>query len=221
MTTATKERGIMFSGPMVRGILDDRKTQTRRVLRPQPPSDARKIKHLAFNVWGYAEMVGYPSQEIHQEIKCPYGVVGDRLWVRETWQVYHKASENEWSVLTPTGKTDRDGKVFYRATMKEPDPDKHGRLVWRSAMLMPRWAARIVLEITEIRVQRLKKIDGFDARDEGFPEETPDYLVQHYGYGRRTRKWFRELWDSINADRGFGWKTNPWVWAITFKKITK
>ena len=187
-----KERPIIFSGAMVEAILDGRKTQTRRVLRPQPVSNSQ----------GGALVPLRPS--------CPYGYIGDKLWVRETW--------------TPDG-VDKDAAkllkrapVHYRADGEAPE---FLNVKWRSPRFMPRWASRITLEITDVRVQRLQAISEEDALAEGvvcndgspFIQGIPTTLIQ------QPREEFMHLWDSINAKRGYGWDSNPWVWAIMFRQL--
>lgn len=212
MTTATKERGIMFSGPMVRAILEDRKTQTRRVTRRQPTDDVEKVRHLAFATWGWTTQVGYPSEDLHEQMNCPFGSVGDRLWVRETWRpkvcTKHAGAHSIPSAPCECG-------IAYAADY--PDP-KLSLFKWKSSMLMPRRACRIVLEITKIRVQRIQDIGSRDIVAEGVSDAHPMVEGRKCSYEKVRGRW-RALWDSINADRGFGWKTNPWVWALTFKRI--
>lgn len=187
------ERPILFSGTMVRAILEGKKTQTRRVIKPQPDDDCLNDG-------------GWP---ITLE-QCPYGVTGDRLWAREKWcmTVGQPLSEQE--------------PIRYAA-----DFDPASRGPWRPSIHMPRWASRITLEITDIRVQRVQEISEDDAKNEGLRRVT-DGL---YTYWRKD-EWtkgpagfssavgaFRDLWDSINAKRGHVWDANPWVWAITFKVV--
>ena len=151
-----KERPILFSAPMVRAILDGRKTMTRRILT-----------------------------ERHGEY-CPYGHPGDFLWVRETF--YNSRMDNSM----PT---------HYRADNQDED----FQLIWNPSIFMPRWASRILLEITAVRVERLQKISEDDARAEGVSPETVGP--------------FSELWDSINRKPGRTWADNPFVWVIEFKRI--
>jgi hypothetical protein len=207
MATATevRERPILFSGPMVRAILDGRKTQTRRVIRS--PEKYTGIRECGFC--------------------CPHGQPGDRLWVRETWIVGHPAGEEgQWSVLRPTGHTDRDGRVFYRATFKEPDPNEAGRMIWRPSIFMPRWASRLTLEITDVRVERLQEITREDVRAEGVPDTYGEGADQrfpemepHVWDNMTWREQWAYCWDSINAKRDHGWDANPWVWVIGFNLV--
>jgi len=217
-----RERPILFSGAMVRAIIEGRKTQTRRVMKPLPINAA-----LIGN--GIALIGVMATQGIGDEIRCPYGFPGDRLWVRETWGVGTRPDPNEgW----------RDG-IEYRAdesylsgsdllplrTVSTPagitlDQYKAG---WHPSIHIPRWASRINLEITDVRVRRVAEISEEDARAEGAePNEyanlRPDGELRD-GPSVAYRAGFHDLWDSINAKRGFGWATNPWCWCLTFKRV--
>jgi hypothetical protein len=179
-----KEGPILFSGPMVRAILEGRKTQTRRVLKIQPRSDHEIL---------YADMDT-------PEWRCPYGEKGERLWVKETFAVMSKAA---FEARRPAPYSLR-----YKA-----DPDTSAILHFRPSIFMPRWASRITLEITDVRVQRLKEISKEDAYAEGIPTDTESIRRNNYN----EIKAYREIWESINGTGS--WDLNPWVWAITFKKL--
>ncbi len=180
-----KERPIIFSTPMVRAILDGRKTMTRRVMKPQPEDYPY---HHGLAVYRVAK-------------KCPYGVPGDLLWVRETWATTEQA-----------GVHPSDAEMVYRAT--DPDWETMEGWQWRPSIFMPRWASRLTLRITSVRAERVQDITEEDARAEGFKD-----VVGKYARGDEARIWFAELWDIINAARGFGWDTNPWVWVIGFERV--
>ena len=182
-----KERPIIFSGEMVRAILDGRKTQTRRVIKPQPDHIHTFQKGILLPQIG------------DKEIRCPYGQPGDRLWVRETW-----AKNNP--VL--------DAKVCYRADLMSPDLGKP----WKPSIYMPRWASRITLEIVNVRVERVQEITEADVIAEGIGAFTLARGV--LSDAPPDPRWkFIELWNSINANRGYGWEINPWVWVIEFKVL--
>lgn len=191
------ELPILFSGPMVRAILEGRKTQTRRVCKPQPSANAHTSLEDGTPMrswWETGEHINH----------CPYGQPGDRLWVREAWRVGKGYDDAPGSVFTsPTVWYEADGN---------PLLDRVGR--YRHARFMPRWASRILLEITDVRVQRVQDIGLEDIQAEGYPDP---YLPPDGPY----LKWFTELWDSINAKRGFGWNADPWVWVLTFKRVTE
>lgn len=133
------------------------------------------------------------------EAPCPHGKPSDRLWVREAFNTC-------------------GGKPFYRA-----DGELHPDWKWRQSMRMPRWASRITLEITAVRVERLRDISEEDAKAEGM-SDVPYIMdweqdIRGFGPGSITRPRFRHLWDRYNAKRGHGWDTNPWVWVITFRRL--
>jgi hypothetical protein len=178
------ERPIAFSMAMVRAVLEGRKTQTRRLIFPQPDIVGRDRdgKPVAF--------------QGGRTIRCPFGLPGDRLWVRERW-AYRNQFEN------PRGKD--AGPIVYAA-----DPTSatlRGR-AWRQSRSLPKVLSRIVLQITDIRIERLKRITPADARAEGFvsSEEIDDPL-----------RWFQTIWDELFAERGFGWEKNPLVWVVLFE----
>ena len=203
---AIKERPILFSGEMVRAILDGRKTQTRRVVKELPGGRGGPVgDHVKFWRKGNEDpgrWCGCDGLGSLGWVKCPFGVPGDRLWVRETWHANHTKEV-----------------VHYRADYGEHDPfreetcgEDHSLVGerWRPSIHMPRWASRITLEVTDVRVERLQEITNGEARAEGFP-------VDESGTWWRDR--FHSGWDALNAKRGFGWDTNPWVWVVEFKRV--
>ena len=199
-----KERPILFSAPMVRAILDGIKTQTRRVIKPQP-----------------CENVVLSGS---YERPCPHGVPGDQLWVRETWCPLERC---DWI------GTDRKDNVNYRADCSPTSESIREEMgyAWRSPVYMPRWASRITLEITGICVQRVQEITESDAAAEGIVRIGRSAylhgLMDGYGIAGTPpdetftvrRNAFGHLWNSINAKRGFDWDRNPFVWAITFRRL--
>ncbi len=190
-----KERPILFSGEMVRAILEGRKTQTRRIVKPEP---------LPYTeVWHPREQVCRHTDYWFARVaaRCKYGVPGDRLWVRETW------GDGEQNNCEPG--------VYYRATDPAWDEEETG-FRWKPSIHMPRWASRITLEVTGVRVERLQDISEADARDEGAGLLLED---REYWDGDpdQYRKCFRVLWESINGPGS--WAENPWVWVIEFKRI--
>jgi hypothetical protein len=223
-----KELGILFSDPMVRAILDGRKTQTRRVVNPQPMPD-RYIPAL----WEWNHLGSARNKPHYTEAnfnwnpitkafadwvdggRCRYGKPGDRLWVREAWcakmrdgefvydstgkqECYYRATEKEHVV-----KDDGDGGTAFTRTGLEASP-------WVLSIHMPRWASRITLEVVSIHVERLNIITSDDALAEGIDRAdlsmtcvTPQMI-------------YRRLWESINGPGS--WDKNPWVWVIKFKR---
>lgn len=207
-----KERPILFSAPMVRAILDGRKTQTRRVVKPQPV-DGDTIQPCGYPQDGF--IVGRPrdSENAWRNIRCPYGGPGDRLWVRETWAAPHSADHFRPAHI-PHG-----ARIHYAAT------EDRGGLLWRPSIHMPRWASRITLEIVSVRVERLQEISAKDVLAEGAVLRAHDDQFGHNPvsafdgcvYLDLKSLWARG-WDSINANRA-PWESNPWVWAIEFRRV--
>ena len=206
-----KEHPILFGGEMVRAILEGLKTQTRRVIKPQP-------KHIQMLSDGKIETShdgGFDNDV--QYIKCPYGKPGDRLWVRETWAV-----GKDFNNLKPSKlwKGDIESRL---AVCYEADNDciwneyDHGKI--RPSIFMPRWARRNTLEITGIRVERVQDISYVDSTKEGLIIPAALKHRSEFYPGGPYRAPFKTLWDSINAKRGYGWKENPWVWVVEFKVI--
>jgi hypothetical protein len=223
-----KERPILFSGAMVRAILDGRKTQTRRVCKPRF-DDKKPCEHFA----PVAYDVG-PSMERHCEhgsesTPCPYGVVGDRLWVKETWGCRRVDSENDGRrCVRQEVHFDYAADLTTRNIHREY-PSKLSRAIKgnRPSIHMPRWASRIMLEVTGVRVERVQEIAEVDAIAEGIEPMRPgpahvmwrDYL-DPAGTGQCSASMsYQSLWDSINAKSGFGWAANPWVWVVEFKRV--
>lgn len=209
-TTAAKERPILFRGEMVRAILDGAKTQTRRLMKPQPePDPTNPGKHWWPSNWVQSMMS--IEDELCGEDKtmapyfCPYGKIGDRLWVRETF-----------SDPFPLDIECKNFTGFFRAT----DPDRKAK--WKPSIFMPRWACRLVLEITDVRVERLNDISHEDAIAEGcqgynWVSSSPYFAGPHTDDGELPQEEYRTLWESIN---GVGsWAANPMVWVISFRRI--
>lgn len=206
---------------MVRAILEGRKTQTRRPIKPQPVYDFKCLK----------SGLGYPASEGNlyagfyrdgssgMYVKCPFGHLGDRLWVRETWASIWTDHEPDYE----NGQTIRDvpHKLEYRSDSgaKFPGdwPDDAGDdeecAKWKPSIHMPRWASRITLEITNVRVERLKSMSMWDSIAEGFPNKTIALGQQNI----EGRRWFSDVWGAIYGPGA--WDKNPWVWVIEFKKI--
>lgn len=230
-----KERPILFSGPMVRALIDGSKTQTRRIVRPRPWTTGNYFASGEYLTdLGYEGSRGqfwagfrHPTMEPDSSAlfeKSPYGPLGDRLYVRETWA--------QPTALDP-------GPTVYRADYPAcvlPDFENIppvNEITWKPSIHMPRALSRLTLEVTGVRVERLTEISEDDAIAEGIEKidttecgnavwkayDAPDcgkgYLAPSYSY--------MTLWNSINAardaPRGLGWDTNPWVWVVEFKRI--
>lgn len=198
-----KERPVLFNSEMVRWILDGRKTQTRRLKGLKDQTDDWRMISFYPKTDGTQYM--YLGNGEDRMLTCPYGKPGDRLWVRETWCTEHHLDNEKPSDLWNAAYI----PIWYRATdnMNTPSliPGK-----WRPSIFMPRWASRITLEITEVRIERLQEISMQEAIAEG---------VSTMKGNPEPRILFQLLWDEINAKRGFPWESNPWVWVIKFKKI--
>ena len=197
-----KERPILFSAPMVRALLDGSKTQTRRVVKPQPIADRQFSGGYSIAPTKRTEGSTLSVWAPHVGMACPYGQLGDRLWVRETWNSsglnWRKPIRDMRKVLGPvhySADPEHGGWMPYWGTMK---PSIH----------MPRWASRITLEITAVRVERLQDISELDALSEGVDQDTCAPVAI-----------YRELWEQINGHAS--WDMNPWVWAIEFKRINQ
>ena len=213
------DRPIIFSGPMVRALLDGRKTQTRRAIKDQPGGSGWFCDPDRDHGWVFVPSEGLPRIPIGQTY-----AVGDRLWVREAWR-----TGLAYDDLKPS---DLGGEeyVFFEADGTRvnchPADSDLGR--YRNYRCMPRWASRLTLTVTDVRVQRVQDISGDDALAEGILEaEMEDgdicYSGTHFSYDvpyehlrHYPEEAFRDLWDSLNAKRRFGWGENPWVAAYTF-----
>ena len=212
-----KERPILFSGPMVRAILDGRKTMTRRVVKPQPHEGVDAVECqdqiiVGMNVpdqSGFAMMRGGVIES--EAIRCPYGEPGDRLWVREThkgWLTYQGQQVVQYAA---------SGTKQYHVDRPEGHPEGgmlNGECCadkWRPSIHMPRWASRINLEITGVRVERLQDITDADALAEGACH--PDPRAKDGCY----RSAFEGLWESING--AASWDANPFVWVVEFRSV--
>ncbi|KUZ35244.1 hypothetical protein [Burkholderia territorii] len=225
-----KERPILFSGPMVRAILEGRKMQTRRLAIPKRscidfigggPKDGPDWNDPA--CWGFEDANTGLWWALHgndqcRQLPCPHGGPGDRLWVRETCRADELDSGLD-GVRYPA-----DGA--FRAI--EDSSEAAGRWLelyaYRGqsgatvpAIHMPRWASRITLEITGVRAERLQSIGWDDAIAEGIPD--PRRAARRVDPVEGTVAQFRQLWDGLNAARGYGWDVDPWVWVVEFRRI--
>jgi len=230
-----KERPIIFSGPMVRAILEGRKTQTRRVVKRTEGNNVVEFRPIGdgrFEVFEDRYSDGVISS-VRRFYRCPYGAPGHRLWVRETWQMVDQDGEADASdslrhrlgTTAPFRGCQGERKITWRAVYRadgEATHPEYGPIVWRPSIHMPRWASRLTLEVKAVRVERLQEISEADAVAEGI-EDLGD------GVGKIEREksvaystihgLYVELWNSINAKRGYGWEANPWVWVIEFRRI--
>jgi len=202
------ERGMIFNAEMVRAILDGNKTQTRRIMAIQPEHSGLGLRRVIDSkdgrdngkyFWSQSDACGMKARS--KVFGCPHGAVGDRLWVRETW--------SEAGAGAPD-------LTLYRANYPEHVPSLYenipatGDVRWRPSIHMPRWASRILLEIIDVRVERLNDISDEDANAEGVTASEFGPSRYEFGY----------LWQSIyGADNSQSWQANPWVWVIEFRRI--
>jgi hypothetical protein len=194
----TKERPILFTGDMVRALLDGSKTQTRRAMKPQPCEDARFSGGFAIQPSKRTQGAEISVEAPYVGIACLHGQTGDRLWVREAWKTH-----TTFNHLPP--RDIPESRIWYIA-----DAGYKAQSRYRQGMFMPRWASRITLEITGVRVERLQDITRGDCMAEGCP-------FPNIAGGTDPVRWYRELWQQINGPNS--WDLNPWVWAIEFKRV--
>lgn len=221
---------ILFNSEMVRAILDGRKTQTRRVIKPQPneQSFAGMIKNGGCARFYTLHVPFNPSVT---DVRNPYGRPGDTLWVRETHYLYGRFEFT--GKLTPTGKKETTfvhadkpvrSSVRYSDNLPKLAKSKFD-LGWhrRPSIFMPDWAARITLRVTDVRVERVQDISESGAIGEGVDVYSHGGAGLNYVVNNMTAREpvdaFELLWDSINAKRGFSWDSNPWVWVVEFEVV--
>ena len=191
------DRPIIFSDESIVQILLDRKTQTRRALRKQPKFSICPLP-ASPSGYAYTEADDQPKRHVPG---CPYGKVGDRLWVREWWTTEHRAFDGEPSENFRAQVTSHSERLYYRSD----SPDIRDSRYWRNPIFMPRWASRRELEITAVRLERRHDISCADVLAEGC-------------HGSDWHE-YAELWDHLNARRGFDWESNPWVWVLEFRRV--
>lgn len=223
---ATKERPILFNGEMVRAILNERKTQTRWVIKPQPeriPDDVDKVR--GDNGWWWSSSSGGSMIQMRQmPCVCPLGKPGDRLWVQERWALRTSHYNDPYSC------------VFYHDGSTKPIHRREGHNIeqkygsglsnlhsWRNPTHMPRWASRILLEVVKVRVERVQDISEEDVQAEGIVpiswDERNDAgeMFTEVFYSADD---FKRDWNDIYAKCGHGWDVNPWVWVVEFELIS-
>ncbi|ECM8230956.1 hypothetical protein YG56_21095 [Salmonella enterica subsp. enterica serovar Kentucky] len=216
-----KERGMIFNAEMVRAILEGRKTQTRRPVKPQPELTERS----GFSWNGAVFGSGSDDRETNRNfahVKCPFGKPGYRIWVRETFRVHSRATDVATLVYRASVRnswTEQTRRVPVAVCNKPAIPEK-----WTPSIHMPRWASRITLEITDVRVERLHSISERDALREGLfqlPASGRYCLqpgMQYFGMASSSAKEvYSWLWASIYGEES--WAANPWVWVIEFKRV--
>lgn len=208
-------RGMIFNSEMVRAILEGRKTQTRRIMKVQPGTpefglrriiESSKANENGMYFWSQDDACGIKARS--KPFLFPYGEVGDRIWVRETFRVHSRATDVATLVYRASVRnswTEQTHRVPVAVCNKPATPEK-----WTPSIHMPRWASRITLEITDVRVERLNSISDSDASKEGC-------CIADMESGDCLSDVFTRLWTSIYGDDS--WQANPWVWVIEFKRV--
>lgn len=233
-----KERGMIFNGEMVRALLDGRKTQTRRPIKWKQTRFTEIGEREDGSKWPWSEDAEHACDFWHP---CPFGAVGDRIWVRETFQgLLFDYDLMDSYCKDPTPFEKPEFCVYKADGVPAPefyDADDELHCSWRPSIHMPRWACRILLEITDVRVERLNAISEEDAQSEGVHTEVWDQTVVAMNYAARDeffqfwsedmphyvemnqlyRSSFRSLWEYIYGAEN--WLANPWVWVIEFKRV--
>ncbi|HBX0854898.1 TPA: hypothetical protein MF126_21220 [Klebsiella pneumoniae] len=242
------ERGIIFNGEMVQAILDGRKTQTRRIMKVQPESNQLGLllitdstKHSDIGKYHWAESNATGNHVRSKLFSSPFGAVGERIWVRETWATLgnEDGCYVDWEDNLCKGD-ERSAARIYRASCEQrpgdyglwsipddaywkPHTKEHKfEGAWRPSIHMPRWASRILLEITDVRVERLNAISEEDARAEGIIDGGCLNCGEPEPCGCANPEpdatdAFAYLWQSIYGQDN--WNANPWVWVIEFKRV--
>jgi hypothetical protein len=205
-TQATRERPILFSGEMVKALLDGRKTQTRRFIKPQPidiiPADCVP------DGCGFIASWCDKTTEVYEHLGCPHGQPGDRLWVKETWRpVGPWECREDGATIQYAADLSYSRKLGWPEKFRIKTSDRRDK--WRPSIFMGRWASRITLEIITVRVERLQEISGKDAIAEG--------VLGHGGDESRAITEYMLLWEKINGQGS--WAKNAMVWVIEFRKV--
>ena len=239
MTTRSKERPILMSGPLVRATLEGRKTQARRPVKWQPLRPGLNLNFSALSVGEY--FTGHPEtgyvlrgrdgacwSDRTKPACCPFGVPGDRLWVRETWADEYGSPDDYPRVVFRADRAAFDysshndrSQVYFLPSYYQPTAK------WTPSVHMPRWASRLLLEMTRVRVERLQSISEEDAKAEGVTAEPLVGDRDQYDCwddGKHTTA-FEYLWGKTygfpgERDDGKDWRSNPWVWVIEYKVIS-
>ncbi|CAM7184004.1 Morphogenetic protein [Klebsiella pneumoniae] len=220
---------MIFNAEMVRALLDGRKTQTRRPIKWKQTRFTEIGEREDGSKWPWSEDAEHACDFWHP---CPFGAVGDRIWVREAFRVHSRATDVATLVYKASERnswTEQTRRVPVAVCNKPATPEK-----WTPSLHMPRWASRIMLEITGVRVERLNAISPEDAESEGlertnftgFGDEPglPSYPEPDVYFDPLKKQWkeyppeaFAGLWESIYGEGS--WKANPWVWVIEFKRV--
>lgn len=199
-------RAIRLTGAMVRATLAGSKTQIRLPITPQPQGNFYRGAGNAI-----IGAIPYRQLDPSPRILCPFGEIGDRLWVQERWQQIHPIGNGEWAIADPLASDNPKYELLYAAEAGVDPPPR-----WRGASHMPRWASRITLAVTAVRVERVQDISAYDCIAEGFVYTYPPTGQVNPQIGR-----FKRVWDSRYASKGYSWDENPWVWVGEVELIEK
>ena len=236
-----KERPIHFNSPMVRGVLSGQKTVTRRVMKNQPCRPPKLVENGGANFWANPLYIQGASMGSQMHV-CPYGQPGDRLWVRETWAdvnlqgapgLAYRADGDVHDLMEDKSFLDDRGAFNYDDARTKPyqfscwseDLIAGTEGQWRPSIHMPRWASRILLEITDVWVERLQDISDKEIEAEGIDLDAladgqDRYDMCHAGSGADGRPTLRTAWRNLWESTGGDWDANPWVWVVEFKRVT-
>ena len=206
MTTATKERGILMHARSVNGILAGRKTQTRRIIKPQPYLVPSNGTHILMY------MDRKHTQRVFNAEACSYGQPGDQLWVRETWKRQTVDSAGQHVAHRAHGAVHSCARWPCDVAADRTTDNK-----WRPSLHMPRCYSRITLEITDIRVERVQDIDWWDAIAEGVKDPRSIKIHLDRSHPRNPVNLFAQLWDDTNGKGA--WDRNDWCWVVEFKRV--
>lgn len=204
------EHPILMSAPMVRAILEGRKTQTRRVVQLPRWAAQDELTFANFDVVDYGKfgeaLETWDWGPCPRSINCPYGKPGDRLWVREAWRgAWHVGESTNFHLMYPADGSEAMKYVDEEYVLPKAAAKPENIM---TPLFMPRWASRLTLEITAVRVQRLQEISEQDVVAEGCTNNPADGVLSDY----------HTLWESINGKK-HPWDSNPWIWAVTFVKL--
>lgn len=221
----TKEHPILFTSESIRSILSGRKTQTRRIIKHHSPvyDKPENIAEYKFVEFDGKQVQFRDSLGLISPIKCPYGEVGNILWIKEAWTQWDcigcrrnentcACSSNEFFERFPHYK-----EITYKATYKELEGIDIAK--WHSPLFMPKEYSRIKLEITNIKVERVQDISEEDAMGEGMRDSRGFNMMPSYTSENHYKLKFKKLWDFIHRKDEFNWELNSWIWAIEFKRI--
>lgn len=221
-----KEKPILFSEPMVRAILSGRKSQSRRIVKPQP-TNPRPTRDD--HIWADT------NDPVTRYFSCKIGLPGDQLWVKETYRspskesprvrVEYRADMSSWGIADSHNIATNE--VIPNAKLFPGRANEYSKQHWKPSIYMPRWASRLTLEITAVRIERLRAISRDDAAAEGV-DECPTYqtagqieaMIRGHGCAVTVDYigGYRTLWESINGPGS--WAANPWVWVIEFRRVS-